>query len=408
MIKFKDRSPQQKRNIIIAISVVAVIVLSLLIGFIVYAVPVEGKETTEHWFQKMEYTDDYAVNLTKEPGKDFKILAIADTQLADLVEVFQKGDPLDEIKALVNKERPDLIVVMGDITWTAFTKNSVRQFVKCMDEIGIPWAPIIGNHEDEKEQGYFCHVDKNWVADRMMESKTCLFKKGPNNIGGVGNYVINIKEGDKIVETLIMMDSHAKRQYPEYGNKWYYDYIYDSQMLWYRWVMEGVTNLNGGVQPESMLYIHIPLPEYETAYNIYKDNEKQYNETKDEKFKAAMDDMKYIGEHNEGVYGSNTAGKDIPEHKDEHGVNSGFFDVLKEVGSTKYVYAGHDHKNNYSILYEGIRLTYTTKTGYRCSYEEGRTGGTYITIGENVRMKHAYAEYDKKGKLTGIKYGEEF
>ncbi len=49
-------------------------------------------------------------------------------------------------------------------------------------------------------------------------------------------------------------------------------------------------------------------------------------------------------------------------------INYGMFDVFKKTDSTKYVFAAHDHLNNFSVDYEGIRLTYTMKTGDRCSY----------------------------------------
>ena len=424
MKKFKEMNGTEKRNLFIVIGVVAVILLSLLIAFIVYAAPVKGKGTTEHWHAHMKYTDDYAVKtFEKRPGEDFNIMCIADTQLADLVEVGGTGDPLKEITMLIEKEakKPDLIIVMGDITWTAFTKNSVKKFVKYMDKLGIPWAPILGNHEDEKEQGYFCHVDKNWVADQMMKSKSCLFRKGPNNIGGVGNYIINIKENDKVVESLIFMDSHAKRQYPEYNNGWYYDYIYPAQMLWYKWVLEGITANNGGVTPESMLYIHIPLPEYETAYDEYVALKKEYEEAEKANNTAKMAELEakmakydYSGNNLDGIWGSNLAGDDkfeTDEDKKNNCVNSGFFeDYIKPMNSTKYIYAGHDHKNNYSVLYEDVRLTYTTKTGYKCSYTEGKTGGTTITIGNaqadgisrDVTITHKYIKYDKKKPVDVI------
>lgn len=69
-------------------------------------------------------------------------------------------------------------------------------------------------------------------------------------------------------------------------------------------------------------------------------------------------------------------------------VNSGFVEKCKELGSTKYIFCGHDHENNASITYDGITYTYGLKTGpspkpWNFANE---TGGTLITIsgsGEN-------------------------
>ena len=78
-------------------------------------------------------------------------------------------------------------------------------------------------------------------------------------------------------------------------------------------------------------------------------------------------------------------------------VNNGFFDVVKELGSTKHMIAGHDHDNDYSIVYEGIRLTYAVKVGRGCYFTEDMMGGTTLTIGsdpEGTINQLYYAEKD--------------
>ena len=46
----------------------------------------------------------------------------------------------------------------------------------------------------------------------------CLFQKGPTNLGDeygdlLGNYVINVKEGNQIVQSLYMLDNSAYAKY---------------------------------------------------------------------------------------------------------------------------------------------------------------------------------------------------
>lgn len=340
----------------IIISVIAVFLAIVLVLLAVWMIPVKGEVSNDYWCSTMEYTEDYAVSIEKYPDKDFKILAISDVQLNDAIDIFGlKGTAYDTITKLVSEQNPDLIIVMGDTVWAAFNKVSVKQFIRFMDGFQIPWAPINGNHDSEG------NVDFNWIADEFLKSEYCLLKKGPNNIGGVGNYVINIKENDKIVESLILMDSHSSRYYEDTG-KTGYDFIYDSQMDWYKWVIDGVKTQNGGKDVESMLFIHIPLNEYVDAYNLYE--------------KSGFDPSIGFGEKNEEC---------CPGH-----INSGLFDVIKKTDSTKYVFAAHDHLNNFSVDYEGIRLTYTMKTGDRCSYLPKSNGGTLITIGEKVEIEHVY------------------
>jgi len=70
---------------------------------------------------------------------------------------------------------------------------------------------------------------------------------------------------------------------------------------------------------------------------------------------------------------------------------SELFDKAVELGSTKAMFCGHDHYNNLSVEYQGIRLTY----GYSIDYlampgiEEDveQRGATLITI-------------DKQGNFT--------
>lgn len=344
------------KNTKIVITVIAIVLAALLGLVIVWMLPVKGEVSNDYWCSNMEYTDDYAITIEKDPNKDFNILAISDVQLNDALDLFGlKGTAFETIDKLIEKENPDLIIVMGDTVWAKFTKVSAIQFTKYMDSIGIPWAPINGNHDGEGV------ADFNWVSDQFLKSKTCLFKKGPNNIGGVGNYVINIMENGKIYKSLIMMDSHASRYYEDIKeNK--YDFIYDSQMDWYKWLIDGMTKQNGGELVDTLLFIHIPLNEYSDAYNEWE--------------AAGFDANIGFGEKNEETGSSY--------------VNSGMFGVIKQLGSTKYVFAAHDHVNNYSVDYQGIRLTYTLKTGDRCYAKEGLNGGTRITLGNSVEIEHIY------------------
>ena len=82
----------------------------------------------------MKNTDEYAVSMKKAQGKEFKILALSDLQLNDALACFgMKGTAYSTAEKVIKEQNPDLIVVMGDTVWAAFTKASVKQFVKFMD-----------------------------------------------------------------------------------------------------------------------------------------------------------------------------------------------------------------------------------------------------------------------------------
>lgn len=378
----------------IIVKVLAVILAVLLVAGIVLAVlwcPVKGESNSEFWLSTDTYRLEDTFVLQKEPGKDFKILNLTDIQYNDLLDIGQRKYTEETIRTLIEQEQPDLITMTGDQVWAAFQKQSQKDLIQFMDSFGIPWAPVFGNHDGEG------NADKNWLADRYLESEYCLFKKGPNNIGGVGNYVINIMEGDKIVQSLIMMDAGASRSYdgmPEerqmiadaldndtqeyilnddgtrkqeaFGTG--YEFISESQVAWYKWAVEGAKKVNGGEMPESIAFFHIALPEFYLAYLQWKDS-------------GYAPEMGF-GEKREQVC--------CPK------VNSGMFAAIQELGSTKNVIVGHDHVNSYSVMYEGIRLTYALKTGDRCYADDDLNGGTVLTITDNgVQTEHKYVEINK-------------
>lgn len=349
----------KKRRIRVAVCAVALVVLALVGAWLI---PERGKPNPEYWSRTMRYTGDYARSVEKEPGRDFKILIFSDVHLNDTKDLFgRRGTAYEVMEKLAVEKRPDLIIFLGDTVWAFVEKVSVRQFVRFMDKLQIPWAAVMGNHESEmlaRKNGGVARLSyPNWVADRFMKSKYCLFKKGPNNIGGVGNYVLNITENGKVVKSLILMDSHAMRYYEGVGSD--YDFLRDGQLGWYRWVVEGLKAENGGEPVESLLFMHIPLPEFEDAYDAWE--------------ASGFDPAMGFGVKKENC---------CPGY-----VNSGMFGVIKELGSTKYVFSAHDHVNNYSVEYEGVRLTYGTKTGDRCYWDPEINGGTLLSIGDAVKIE---------------------
>lgn len=349
----------KSKPFIITISVIMVVVIALSIAAMVLLIGAKGSKNNEYWMATQEFDMENTGKLEKTAGQDYKILNLTDVQFSDTLDMFgQDKQAYDTIKKLVEEVKPDLITLTGDQVWTQYQKNSVKKFVKFMDGLKIPWAPVNGNHDGEG------NVDKNWIADQYVASEYCLFQKGPNNIGGIGNYVINIMEGDKIYHSLIMMDSGASRIYLDKDgkSKSAYEFIQPAQIEWYKWVVNGLSVNNNGTMPESTLMFHIALPEYLDAYNEWEAN--------------GFDPAQGFGEKREDVYSPP--------------VNSGFFDVIKAVGSTKNILVGHDHVNDYSVLYQGIRLSYALKTGDRCYNEDDVNGGTIITIGESVNVEHKY------------------
>ncbi len=312
-----------------------------------------GKADGEAWFPEKEYRIEDHVILKKEKDKDFVILNLADVHFSDYdYRAWYAFEGTATIRRLVASVKPDLITVSGDIVCGASSKYSIARFTDLMESFGIPWAPIFGNHDKE------ANCDVNYLADVMMKSPHCVMQKGDPSMG-TGNYIINICEdndGEPVpVESLIM----------------YYCRTPDAKKLmdWYAWAADGINKASGG-KAETVVFSHIPIPEYIYAYNEAWDSENN----------RWKDGYKAYGELHEKIC--------IDYDADGKPVLEGFFDVMKEHG-TKYFFCSHDHMNDFSLEYNGIRLTYMMKLGYGSGFQIGFNGGTVIRIDKGIeRITH--------------------
>lgn len=328
-----------------------------------------GEVSDYVWSETEEYTEDYAVTLTKEEGKEFVILNIADIHFSDTgYRVFYSISAEATLKNLVADVNPDLILLSGDNVCGDAVEYSIRRLTDLMESFGIPWAPIFGNHDDE------ANCDLSYLADIMMKGPHCLMKKGDIRMG-VGNYVINIKEGDSIVETLVMMDSH-------HGS------VNELQQQWYSWVCRGTDAVSGG-NAEVSLVEHIPIAEYQYAADEYYSNRSWAAESAG------------TGEINEKIC--------CPRDGEGQPIQTGFFDVIKASGNTGYVFCGHEHMNDFSVEYDGIRLTYFMKIGKNSGYQPGFDGGSVVTVGSDgltsithkVKSAGGFKDIERINLVTG-------
>ena len=329
----------------------------------------------EKWSVSSAYTADYAIEIEKDPTKDFKVLNFADIQL-NPSECFGENGAIAEetVRRCVKEVEPDLITLSGDNAWGG--ELSYIQVVKFIDSLGIPWAPIMGNHDGSdgnREKEY-------WCASLLANAKNCLFKYGPMDMG-YGNYVINITENGKVIHTLFMMDSHSNANDTEAGRINYgknddgsdsygYDHFWANQIEWYEWAVKGIAE-QAGKTVESTVIMHIPVFEYidaaQMACDFAYDDKGKMSTT----IKAGFAGVAF-GSLNESIC--------APKG------NNGFFAKCLELGSTKNMICGHDHNNDLSVVYQGIRLSYSLKCGPGCYYQadnEGnmiKNGGSVLTI----------------------------
>lgn len=307
------------------------------------------------WSETDKFTADSYIELKKDPDKDFVVLNLADIQLDD-DELFEDIgiNSLALVAKVIEDKDPDFITLSGDNAWGTMT---YLETIKLVDSYGIPWGAVMGNHD-----GQGC-MSEFWAAYHLAEAENSVFEFGPEDMG-YGNYIVNITENGKIIHSIYMMDTHDGREYEIDGKTvGGYDHLWDNQIKWYEWGVKG-TNALAGRPVQSTVVMHIPVVEYYDAWHAVGMNIDEANG----KLGEINPIFSLVASGRRGEYGGHPP------------VSNGFFAKAKELGSTRDMIVGHDHDNDYSILYEGIRLTYAVKTGFGAYYTDGMLGATTMNI----------------------------
>ena len=246
---------------------------------------------------------------------------------------------------------------LGIISLSLNNGSSVSQFAAFMRNLNIPWAFTFGNHDTESMATYTIdNICDLYESLSFKTSGTLLFPYRQPDITGRNNQVIELYNKDgSLNQALFLIDSNSYT-----GNGLNdYDYIHDDQVRWYEIEVKRLNKETGNLI-SSMAFFHIPLQQYRDAYELYvngSDKVKHYFGSNDEE----MIDKVCCSDH-----------------------PSLIFDKITELGSTKALFCGHDHYNNMSLEYHGIRLTYGMSIDYLAmpgiEKSENQRGGTLITI----------------------------
>ncbi len=281
-----------------------------------------------------------APTLRFNKDRKFKILQFTDTHWLDGTEDDIKTANL--IHEIVNFEKPDLIVLTGDVISgeDADSDHAQRGILTAIASHKVPWAMVFGNHDDEGS----CSRQQLWQITTDTPY-TCCPKNVPA-ISGMSNYILDIlsADNDSPAYTLFMIDSNGYSNIKEFDG---YGWIMPDQIEWFRNQSGKHINPQTGKPLPALAFFHIPIPEYADV----------------------VKKKKYIGEFNEDVC--------CPE------LNSGFFAAALEKGNVKAMFVGHDHVNDFQSSFAGIKLCYGRKTGFRSYSQDGfAKGGRIIELTE--------------------------
>ena len=287
---------------------------------------------------------------------DFKVMHLTDIHIGGgFMSKTVDEKALNAVAAMVTKEKPDLVIATGDITfpvpYRAGTFNNysgIKAFANLMESLGVYWDVTFGNHDAEA----YSYFDRKAVAE-FYENETykyCLFQSGPEDVDGYGNHTIEVKNSEGVItQAIILIDSQA---YVEdniiESIKGTYDNIHPNQVEWYEAEILRMNEENEKISEKaepvkSLAFFHIPLVEMDDAWTEFREN--GYKDT---------DDFKY----GEGIIGELGRQVCCGYGEDE------LFEKMLELGSTKAMFNGHDHVNYTTFEYKGIQFSY----GYSIDY----------------------------------------
>ena len=381
--KEKVKKSRGKTALKVILIIIAVIAALVLIATVVNTIGNRANNKKAVSFDTLEYESqlvpekDEFGNWTFTTDDDFKVVQLTDVHIGAGFLSFKKDSmALNTVAAMITAEKPDLVIVTGDIAYpvpfqagTFNNKTSARMFADMMEKLGVYWTLCFGNHDTE---AYSFHT-REYMSDFYSSDnyKYCLFQAGPDDISGYGNQIINVRNSDGLItRSLYVIDSHTYTDGDIFGALWKYDNIHQDQVDWYKENVEMYNKYNaefalekgldGAAEINSSLFFHIPLTEYKDAWYEYAEN--GFKDTENVKL----------------YYGTAGEGKKVVYcgiGDDE------MFETIQELGSTDSVFCGHDHLNNFSLDYQGVRLTYGMSVDYLAYigiYKKGSQRGCTI------------------------------
>ena len=257
---------------------------------------------------------------------------------------------------IVDTEKPDLIVCSGDNIMTTGLEG-LKEFIALMESYKTPWTFIYGNHDAESTTtGY----NKKSISDYLesCDAEYLLFDTGyidtENN--RYGNFSISIlnSDGTKTLGAVILLDSGA------YNSKVSsYDSLTEGQIAWYKNEIDRLDALysDEGTIP-SVVFAHIQLPEYYTAYRAALSGKDAQLIIKQQLTSTDIKSIQTGGPTN---------------------VNTGFFQAMKDKESTVAFFCGHAHLLDFQVKMDGIVLGFAPQTGFSTLFADNdMPRNTYI------------------------------
>ena len=261
-----------------------------------------------------------------------------------LTDLHYTGDELSAhvpgmLVQLIRLERPDLIVVTGDLIYRRPGERLMREICGIIAAEGIPYAVTPGNHD--AEQG----ITQQELHALFPALPGCVNPQPRTGEAAAGDFVLPVlaRGSDREEARLYVMDSNDYN-----ADDRSYKGFEPEQVAWYR-RQSAEAEARNGRKTNALLFFHVPLPEYAEAYA-------------------------------EAPLAGYRLERECPPRD-----NVGMFRALVECGEATGVFAGHDHSNDYVAEKEGIALCYGRYSGGYGEYQELLSGARMIRLREGRR-----------------------
>lgn len=319
---------------------------------------------------------DFIVDV--EGGRDPIILQISDIQIIDAAQkrtpdrigdyacAYWATDKMEDrcfkyVRETVDAVKPDLILMAGDNVYGEFDDagTSWLAFVEFMDSFGIPWAPIMGNHDTESKKG------ADWQCEQLVNAKYCLFKQ--RELNGNGNYSVGIRQNGKVTRVFFMMDTgsvSASAETLANGHTKHVIGLLDDQLAWYTESMARIRAAYPDVKHSLMTHVQPHVFRVAAGeYGLDEANSKVPFET------VFIDRLENKAEGDYGIINHHFVG-----HWDQI---RNTWNLLKEQGADSF-FVGHEHAVSACMTYEGIKMVFGQKSSTYDGVNYLASSGQYI------------------------------
>ena len=248
---------------------------------------------------------DFTVEVASNRGVN--ILQLTDIELTDatqmrtassLTEAEQTeyarkniyANAFNYISTMVEQDRPDLIILTGDIVNGAFDDNGSMwlRVIEFMDSFNIPWAPVFGGMDNDSAMG------AAWQIAQLSSAKNCLFKAG--TLGGNGDYTIGITDKGVMKRVIFMLDSNAGAG------------INQAQVNWMKSISANLENCYGDV-PAFVFTNQAPATTFTANFKAANVDGVFMGNTPSDNSSSLSDGIYYTYGTKTGVYGDYDASK---------------------------------------------------------------------------------------------------